>query len=139
MKREYIFVYGTLRSDCGGKLAHWLSRHWGFVGMGFFQGTLFEVNQYPGAVPCVETQNRVLGEVYRLYDQEPVLARLDDYEECSERFSVPHEYKRVKAEINFAEGDAVQAWVYVYNLPVDRLEQIHSGDYARYLLDKSTP
>ena len=138
MSLEYIFVYGTLRSDCGGILAHWLPQHSEFVGTGFFQGTLFEVNRYPGVVPCIETQNQVLGEVYRLDDQGRILARLDDYEECSGRFPAPHEYTRVKAKIILLEGGIVSAWVYVYTLPVDRLEQIRSGDYARYLFDQSS-
>ena len=136
MSKEYIFVYGTLRRDCGGAMANWLSCQAGFWGMGFFQGALYEVNRYPGAVPCSEKHDRVLGELYRMHDSELVLTELDDYEECSSRFPEPHEYNRLKSEITLPEGESVFAWVYVYNFPVDRLEQIHSGDYARYLFEK---
>lgn len=136
--REYIFVYGTLRRDCGGIMAHCLSRHAEFLGMGFFQGALYEVNRYPGAVLCSEKHDRVWGELYRMHDSKNVLTKLDDYEECSGRFPEPHEYKRLKAEITLPAGEPVLAWVYVYNFPVGRLERIHSGDYPRYLLEKST-
>lgn len=137
MSEEYIFVYGTLRRDCGGAMSAWLARHAVFLGMGFFQGKLYEVGSYPGAVPDPEKHNRVLGELYRMHDPEFALTKLDDYEECSARFPEPHEYKRSKSEITLPEGGSVLAWVYVYNFPVGRLERIHSEDYARHLLEKS--
>ncbi|MGR9117040.1 MAG: gamma-glutamylcyclotransferase family protein [Gammaproteobacteria bacterium] len=137
MAREYLFVYGTLRRDCGSAMAQWLSRHASFSGKGSFPGMLYEIDRYPGAVFCSDRQCRVVGELYRLHDLNRVLTVLDDYEECSSRFSKPHEYKRIKSDIQLLKGGSACAWVYVYNLPVSQFERIESGDYVSYMLRKS--
>jgi gamma-glutamylcyclotransferase (GGCT)/AIG2-like uncharacterized protein YtfP len=71
----------------------------------------------------------VFGELYRMLDRKRVLALLDDYEECSNKFPLPHEYIRKLLAIALAGGDSIAAWVYLYNHDVSKLQQILSGDY----------
>lgn len=135
MMTETIFVYGTLRTEFGGRMATWLSRHADFRGMGHFQGTLYEIDRYPGVLPSADRRHRVIGEIYRGCDA--VLSVLDEYEQCSGLFPEPHEYRRVQSEITLTDGDTVLAWTYIYNLSTDGLERIHSGDYLHYLQQKT--
>jgi hypothetical protein len=47
-----------------------------------------------------------------MQDPKPVLPRLDEYEEWSENFSLPHEYSRKPLSIELVGGGPVVAWVY---------------------------
>ncbi|MGR9043711.1 MAG: gamma-glutamylcyclotransferase family protein [Gammaproteobacteria bacterium] len=138
MTVDYLFVYGTLRRTFDNVMAQWLSRHAGFFGTAFFRGALYEVDRYPAAVPCLDEYSRVFGDLYRFNDPEQVFAALDDYEECSDRFPKPHEYRRLKSEILLPDDGSIMAWIYLYNFPIERLERIRSGDYVSYLLEKTS-
>jgi gamma-glutamylcyclotransferase (GGCT)/AIG2-like uncharacterized protein YtfP len=64
-----------------------------------------------------------------MLDRKRVLARLDDYEECSDRFPVPHEFSLKLLTIELTGGGSVVAWVYLYNLDVSKLLKIKTGNY----------
>ena len=90
---------------------------------------MLKVFGYPGAIQSNSANDKVFGELYHLLDRDRVLARLDEYEECSGRFPKPHEYIRGLVSIELSGGEAVLAWVYLYNRDVSKLQQIQSGDY----------
>jgi hypothetical protein len=48
-----------------------------------------------------------------MQDPKLVLRRLDEYEECSDNFSLPHEYGRKPLSIELVGGGPVFAWVYL--------------------------
>jgi len=129
---SYLFVYGTLRQGFPNPLQHVLSRRGSYMGRARFHGRLFEIDGYPGAVPSLETGEWVVGEVYRLQSAEELLLLLDEYEECSANFPEPREYRRQQVPVEFADGQRLTAWTYLYNRPVSRLTPILSGDYVRY-------
>ena len=64
-----------------------------------------------------------------MQDPKLVLRRLDEYEECSDNFSLPHEYSRKPLSIELPDGGSVVAWVYIYNHDILKLQQIVSGNY----------
>lgn len=133
MAPEYLFVYGTLRrgAQTGNRLlpSHLIE----FVGSGLYQGKLFELGGYPGAVPSDASDDQIKGEVY-LLREEPlaILDRLDEYEGCSPRQPEPYEYKRVQTEI-LLEGGSVMAWVYLFNRSTAKRKRIVSGDYLEFI------
>lgn len=100
-----------------------------FFSEGVMRGKLYEVLGYPGAIESEDANDQVSGELYKMLDRKRVLARLDDYEECSAKFPVPHEYSRKPLSIAFTGGGSVVAWVYLYNRDVSRLRQIITGGY----------
>jgi gamma-glutamylcyclotransferase (GGCT)/AIG2-like uncharacterized protein YtfP len=126
---EFIFVYGTLRKHITSNIHHLISSHCEYFSDGFMHGTLYEVCGYPGAIESGDANAKVFGELYTMLDRNLVLARLDDYEECSDSFSVPYEYSRKQLSIELVGGSSVLAWVYLYNHDVSKLQQIISGDY----------
>jgi gamma-glutamylcyclotransferase (GGCT)/AIG2-like uncharacterized protein YtfP len=126
---ELLFVYGTLRKQIASDMHPMLADGCEYYSEGIMQGTLYEVSGYPGALQSNGANDKVFGELYQLLERDRVLARLDEYEECSGRFPRPHEYIRRLVSIELFDGEAVVAWVYLYNREVSKLQQILSGDY----------
>ena len=133
MSDEFIFVYGTLRKETAASMYHVLARCCEYFSEGMMQGQLFEVDGYPGAIESDNSSDVIKGEVYRIIDREKLLPKLDEYEECTDKFPEPHEYKRKKQLISLPGGGSVSAWVYIYNHDVSKLEKIKHGDYPCYL------
>lgn len=125
----YLFVYGTLRNDAGFAMGRLLASAADFIDAAFFQGRLFLVDHYPGVVPSADPGDIVHGDVFRLHHPEQMLARLDHYEQCGEAFAAPTEFIRVLGKIRFRDGQMIDAWIYLYNRPIDSLTRITSGDF----------
>ena len=124
---DNLFVYGTLLSGAGHSMHRVLVRHAELVGEGFFNGRLYRVGHYPGAIPSSGPDDRVFGEVYRLREAADLLLRLDEYEGCRPTAVAPTEYVRTTARITLTNETVVRAWIYVYNKPIHGLERIRSG------------
>lgn len=101
-----------------------------FLGYGWMQGELFEVDGYPGAVVSDDPDNTVNGELYRISNPE-LLTMLDTYEECSDSFPQPHEYIRTRVAIHQHAGEPIPAWVYLYSFDTSELEHLDSGTYVK--------
>ncbi|MEI6333140.1 MAG: gamma-glutamylcyclotransferase family protein [Methylococcaceae bacterium] len=129
MATEFIFVYGTLRKQTASSKQHLLANYCAYFSEGVMPGKPYEVCGYPGAIESSNANHKVFGELYKILDQQSLLERLDEYEECSDRFPMPHEYSRKQRSIELVSGDSVVAWVYLYNHDVSTLQQIISGDY----------
>ncbi|MFH1217167.1 MAG: gamma-glutamylcyclotransferase family protein [Pseudomonadota bacterium] len=125
----FLFVYGTLRRDAGWEMGQELVESTAFIGDGFFQGLLYMVDGYPGVVPSADPRDVVHGEVYRLHCPADTLARLDRYEEYDPESPTTSEFIRVMKKVGLADGNTVNAWIYLYNHPVDTLTPITSGDF----------
>jgi gamma-glutamylcyclotransferase (GGCT)/AIG2-like uncharacterized protein YtfP len=138
MNDDLLFVYGTLRRDMRNEMYHLLARYAEFVAEGTYQGRLYQIDDYPGAVPSENPEEQVHGEVYALREPEIVLAKLELYEECGPGFSNPTEYVRRQERITLQNGTACYAWVYVYNRPTTKLVQISSGNYVEFEADLDT-
>jgi gamma-glutamylcyclotransferase (GGCT)/AIG2-like uncharacterized protein YtfP len=114
---EYLFVYGTLRSQMNDPLHRLLEKHAVLVGTGSFQGRLYDLGRYPGAIPSHGKNDRVLGEIYRFSESQRPLEILDEYE--------GHRFKRKRAT-------SLPCWIYLYARSVRHRPRISSGDYIRY-------
>lgn len=64
--REFLFVYGTLRSDLAYPIARAVGKRAEFVGSAYFGGKLFDLGEYPGAVASPSPSDRVVGEPHRI-------------------------------------------------------------------------
>lgn len=129
MRPEFLFVYGTLRRGAGGRMHGLVARSGEFVGMATFQGLLYRIGAYPGAVASADQRHSVVGEVYRLRAPDFVFRRLDRYEGCGPRFGQDPEYARKRCTLTLASGQAVRAWIYLYSRPTAGLPPIPSGDF----------
>ena len=121
-----LFVYGTLRRGSDHPNAARLARESAWLGTATLTGTLYRVSWHPALV--LEGDDTVTGDLLRLTDPTTSLPWLDAFESCGPDDPPPHDYRREMAEVMTADG-AVPAMVYVWNLPLDGLERMASGDW----------
>jgi gamma-glutamylcyclotransferase (GGCT)/AIG2-like uncharacterized protein YtfP len=132
-RTEYLFVYGTLRKGFQNSMHQPLVRNAVFAGKAEFQGKLFDIGGYPGAVFSENSPDRVHGDVFLLQEPGTVFQYLDAYEECTSADPEPTEFKREELDVRYQSGKMVKAWIYLYNLPTVGKRQITSGDYVESL------
>ncbi|MDB5288154.1 MAG: hypothetical protein JWR05_3103 [Mucilaginibacter sp.] len=129
-----IFVYGTLLQP-GNGLAQYLISNSTYLNAGYIKGTLYDIGEYPGLV-INEKSGLVHGSIYEINDQ--TLKQIDDYEGYGIDQEEPNLYIRMMISVQTTEG-IIEAWVYLYNLPVDGLQIINSGKYMEYIKQKKSP
>lgn len=123
---DLIFVYGTLRRGSAHANAARLARESDWLGLATLGGTLYRVSWHPALV--LKGSDTVTGDLLRLHDPAASLLWLDAFESCSPDDPPPHDYRREIATVMTAAGPAT-ALVYVWNLSVDGLERIATGDW----------
>ncbi len=127
---EFLFVYGTLGSNAGHDMHQHLVRNSEYAGEGYFNGQLYRVAHYPGAVPSANLDDKVFGELYRLGAPSELFAHLDDYEGCGPNDPQPTEFVRRTESVYLEDGTRSQAWIYLFNRPVTELPRIISGRFT---------
>lgn len=123
---SYLFVYGTLRSKVDVPLKTEIARSWELLGESEIKGKLYDMGDYPAAVPAGSDDDSVIkGEVYLLHEPEKVFAVLDRYEGSA--------YSRKQETVSLPDGTTAQAWVYWYIQSVEGKAVIKDKDYIEYL------
>ena len=123
-KKDYLFVYGTLRKGLGHPMRRVLARHAKFVGMGKFRGKLYDLGKYPGAAASGAESDAVRGELYRFGDAERIFPILDGYE--GPRF------RREIVTVSVGPKKKLRLWIYLYAGALGGLKPILSGDYLEF-------
>lgn len=130
----FLFVYGSLRSGFQSQAYEYMSRYFNLVGNGRVKGRLYDLGEYPAALPATEDQF-IQGELYQVKNQDDfsyVIGQLDDYEGVLVEAGETPLYRRELAVVETAQGP-VTAWVYWYNGDVSGRPFIPSGDLLQYL------
>jgi gamma-glutamylcyclotransferase (GGCT)/AIG2-like uncharacterized protein YtfP len=120
----YLFVYGTLRSQMNDPLHRVLETYAIFVGAGSFQGKLYDIGRYPGAIKSRRNTDRVIGEIYHLSEPRRALEILDEYE--------GRRFRRKRVTILQEDGKSIACWIYLYARSITHRSLIRSGDYVQY-------
>jgi len=128
--KSYLFIYGSLLND-DNEFAVYLKQNCTFYSKGKFEGKLYDVGLYPGAILSAGCGQYVYGSIFIVNDPVVAFKVLDDYEGFGADQPYPNEFTRdfVEIEVNAVK---LNCWVYLYKLPVDKLPQIISGDYLDY-------
>ena len=126
---ECLFVYGTLMRRAKHPMHAHLARHAQFVGEACFNGRMYELGGYPGAVASADPNDKIFGELYRLKNPDAVFRALDEYEGCGPNDPQPTEYVRRKTVVCRQDGEAVESWIYLYNRPSQNLRRITSARF----------
>jgi pyruvate carboxylase len=127
---EYLFVYGTLRRDCGNDLHRLIARNSDYVGMATYQGQMYQVSDYPGIIPSEDKKDEVVGELYLLSNTIKLLNVLDEYEEFDPESSAKSLFVREHVTVNL-KGKEITSYAYLYNKKIDPKTRIASGDYLK--------
>lgn len=123
---KYLFIYGTLL-NADNEYGKYLQTNSRYISPGSFNGLLYDLGDYPGALYQPESTATVYGDIVLLDDLE-VFKKLDEYEGYGEGQPQPNLYIRQIIPVDTDNG-LIHCQVYLYNLSVDGYPQIISGRY----------
>jgi gamma-glutamylcyclotransferase (GGCT)/AIG2-like uncharacterized protein YtfP len=124
-------VYGTLLKDFESYMSKFLEKNSIFIGTGYFNGKLYEISWYPGAVLSSVPTDKVFGHIFKILNKEKTIQILDEYEGIVETAEHLNEYKRELIEAYLDSNETLKTWVYIYNNSTENLKVIASGNYLR--------
>lgn len=133
----HLFVYGSLRSEFQSPAYEYISRFFTLVCEAKVKGKIFDMGDYPAAVPALEDVF-ITGELYIIKDESEfswAIGQLDDYEGVLIEQGEVQLYRRELSEIVTANGNFA-AWMYWYNQDVSGRPEIVSGDIIEYMKSK---
>ena len=130
MNNDLLFVYGSLL-DGDNEFGNYLTHNANFVATAIFKGRMYDCGEYPGALEDINGYD-IKGSVYQLKDPITCLAILDDYEGFGIEQEQPNLFVRKLISVT-CNNKNVECWIYLYNLPLEDLTEIKSGDYIQYL------
>lgn len=126
MEKLYnLFTYGTLMQGFDNPYARKLRLSSNYIGEGYFNGKLFRVEWYPGALYEPHAPTLVHGEIYQLNSLD-VLKELDEYEDVLEDEAASL-YVRKVVPVRHSQEVVIDCWAYLYNQPVSDLPLIEDG------------
>lgn len=128
-----LFVYGSLLSGFHHPAYTYISRYFTLIGPAKVQGKLFDMGEYPAAVP-VNEDSWIVGELYQLNNKEEfdwAMSQLDDYEGVFPDAGEQPLYRREPVNVVINEKDTL-AWIYWYNRDVGDKPPIASGSVLQY-------
>ncbi|MBV9987565.1 MAG: gamma-glutamylcyclotransferase [Chitinophagaceae bacterium] len=132
-----LFVYGSLRKGFQHPAYGYISRYFTLVSDATVNGALYDMGQYPAAVP--DNGSRINGELYRINNPDEfswAMAQLDDYEGVNTEAGERPLYRREPVAVYI--GDRTEsAWIYWFNGEVDPHARIDTGDVLEYLQRKN--
>ncbi|MEO7425322.1 MAG: gamma-glutamylcyclotransferase family protein [Fibrobacteria bacterium] len=141
-----LFTYGTLMLTTGIAQVDAATRSAGpALGRGYIHGLLFDLGEYPGAVPLPgphtpdEDAPKVWGRLIRLRDPAAFFSVIDAYEGFDPARRAASEFVRAEAFIFLETGQRLTCQVYYYNFPTQARLAILGGDYLAHWHAKGRP
>jgi gamma-glutamylcyclotransferase (GGCT)/AIG2-like uncharacterized protein YtfP len=124
-----LFVYGTLRR---GFTLHGLLAKSGvrFAGNGRIRARLFDLGDYPGALPARKRTDFVEGELYKLSSPSKQLPILDEVEEFDPKRPRASLFRRRLVQVHLENGLRQTAWAYFFNRTAQKGKLLPHGDYS---------
>ncbi len=133
----FVFVYGSLRNGFHSSAYDYISRYFNLFGKAKVKGKLFDIGNYPAAIP-VQDDYFIMGELYIIKNENEfswAIAQLDDYEGVLGEQQEQPLYRREIVDV-YINDAIVPAWIYWYNGDVSDKPVIDSGDITDYLKKK---
>jgi gamma-glutamylcyclotransferase (GGCT)/AIG2-like uncharacterized protein YtfP len=132
-----LFVYGSLRRGFHHQAFKYIHEHFDFAGDAKVKGILYDLGEYPAAIPTTD-EKYIVGELYSIRNIDEfswAIAQLDDYEGTEPETGEKAMYRREIATI-YIDGKPTNGWVYWYNDEISGKPVIYSGDVLQYYSDK---
>ncbi len=133
-----LFVYGSLRSGFQHPAYAYISKYFELVGTAKVKGALYDMGEYPAAVPT-NAETWITGELYAIQQTAEfpwAIGQLDDYEGINGEADEPVLYAREKTTV-YLNDTAVEAWIYWYKGNVSGRPCIECGDLLVYMQQKN--
>lgn len=126
---EYLFVYGTLRSDLASAETRSLLTGVKRVSAATVRGKLYDLGGYPGLILDRDGE-LIVGEVLELSEAKTQFRAFDEYEGFTENAVSQSLFVRTKCRAVFPGGQFIEAWIYIYNQALTAARLVESGNYA---------
>lgn len=133
-----LFVYGSLRSGFHHPAYAYISRYFHLVAEANVNGTLYDMGEYPAAVPS-DDGHTIIGELYQINNPGEfswAMAQLDDYEGLNTEAGETPLYRRDIVTV-YTKAGTQAAWIYWFNGSTDGHPVVESGDVLAYLHQKN--
>ena len=134
----FLFVYGSLRSGFQHPAYQYISDYFTLVGDAKTKGELFDMGEYPAALPTT-IDKFITGELYKIKNEDEfswAMGQLDDYEGVVVEEGETPLYRRAKTTV-WINDHAQEAWIYWYNREIHDKPGIESGDVLQYWKQKN--
>lgn len=127
MSLPFLATYGTLMRSFGRLKSLGVTEQLTFLSRCRFEGTMYHLGDYPGAVPGSAVLH---GELFRVESSEcwDVLDQYEGYISEQEEASL-----FVRRTVTLQEPPDTQAWVYWYNREPTGYPHVTSGDWQTFL------
>lgn len=138
MENKKLFVYGSLRKGFRHPAYEYISRYFHLIGEAKVKGYLYDMGNYPAALPT-DDNAFIVGELYQLNHEKEfswAFTQLDDYEGVSGGEDEPALYRREITGV-YMNDSIEQAWIYWYNGDVGDNPVVASGDVLQFVQQKS--
>lgn len=135
-----LFVYGSLLSGFKSPAYEYISRYFDLVSEGKVKGLLFDMGEYPAAVPAEFHDSFIEGELYKVRHEQEfswAIAQLDDYEGVLVEPNQPALYRRELVQVSTPAGTAT-AWIYWFSGDVSGRPLIESGNLLDYIASRKS-
>ncbi len=97
------------------------------VGPASFQGYLYRISYFPGAIFDADAPGRVHGEIWQLHNPGDILDKLDHYEGVLADGSGLYVRREIPAQL--ADGSPTAVQTFLYNRPLDAAKLVESGRF----------
>jgi gamma-glutamylcyclotransferase (GGCT)/AIG2-like uncharacterized protein YtfP len=144
MPDEFLLLYGSLGSREPMHAELGLDKALQYLGPRKIRGSLYDLGKYPG---LVLGRGVVVAELYKIRDLS-VLSRLDEFEEYDHIKPAQSLFRRTTLQLpryrsriaNKLYGrPTIDAWIYVYNEPIDGKEKIAEPSWQEYKRKRQRP
>lgn len=130
--REYLFIYGTLLPEYAPNEIADTVRRLSYVGPAYVHGRLYDLGEYPGVILDASSPTKISGHLFKLPQNQSVLAALDSYEGFESENLKKSLFVRERTTVTLDDKRSVQCWIYVYNRDPGAAPLVLSGDYAKH-------
>jgi gamma-glutamylcyclotransferase (GGCT)/AIG2-like uncharacterized protein YtfP len=134
-----LFVYGSLLSGFRSTAYEYISRFFNLIGIARVKGKLFDMGEYPAAIPAND-DGFIQGELYQIKNEAEfawAIGQLDDYEGVIPEPGEEQLYRRELSSI-LIEDKTITAWIYWYNGSIAGKPVIASGDVLSWRAKKES-
>lgn len=135
---QFLFVYGSLRKGFPGTAFHYITPYFSFEADAKVKGNLYDLGQYPAAIPTTE-DHFIIGELYKANSDEEfnwAISQLDDYEGVYPEEGEEQLYYRELTTV-YANNHEYTAWIYWYKKDLTGMPRVESGDVLEYARRKN--
>jgi gamma-glutamylcyclotransferase (GGCT)/AIG2-like uncharacterized protein YtfP len=134
-----LFVYGSLMSGFKSPAYEYISRFFNLLGKGKVKGRLYDMGEYPAAIPSAEDVF-IQGESYLIKNESEfswAIGQLDDYEGIIPEPGETPLYRRELTSV-IMDDKTITAWIYWYNGSIAGKPHIASGDVLLWRAKKES-